>query len=218
LPYFEISEQTPEFPPAYFADSDGLVAVGGDLTPDRLLQAYAAGIYFWHHPMKRIQWWSPDPRLVIRIKDFEPSADFHELQKLYSYKWNNDLSAVLAFCKQVHNGNGHWTHASVTGRMARCYEALHQRGFLKSAAVYRENILVAGIIGVALGRMFFGEYLVSSESEANRFAMLSLLETLKSENFEIIDLQKESMALEGIIPDEMSRLEFVNLCKEKTKN
>ncbi|MDT8415748.1 MAG: hypothetical protein RQ735_10285 [Flavobacteriaceae bacterium] len=218
MPYFEISDQNPNFPPAYFADSDGLVAVGGDLTAEKLLEAYTCGIYFWHHPMKRIQWWSPDPRLVIRLKDFEPSEDFSELQKAYSFEWDIKLLTVLDFCKQTHNRDGQWTHASVTGRMARCFEALHQRGVLKTAAVYRENILVAGIIGVALGRMFFGEYLVSSESEANRFCMLSVMQTLKREKFEIIDLQKETMAMEGIIPDEMSRLEFVNLCKEKTKN
>lgn len=215
MPYFELSKDEISFPPAYFSDIDGLVAVGGDLSVVRLLLAYNSGIYFWHHPLKHIKWWSPDPRIVIKPKSFDfPTHRFHALKNEFTFTFNTSFEKVLDTCKQVYNNKNEMNNNWLSENAARSFLELHKMDLAKSVEIWKNNDLVGGLFGVALGDIFFGEYLFSLENHADEFAVLCLLKKFEEQPFQIVDLQKETMLVEGLDFDEISRIEYVMSCQE----
>jgi len=218
LPYFELSKDEIAFPPAYFGDIDGLVAVGGDMSIERLLLAYNSGIYYWHYPLKHIKWWSPDPRIVLMIDSFEFSENrLDNLQDELTISFNTNFEKVLRLCQKVYNIEDSMSNEWLSERAVRSFLELHKKGFAHSVEVWKEDQLVGGLFGVAIGKLFFGEYLVSIVENADELALLYLVGKLKEKNFELVDMQKETVFLEGIEFDELSRIEYVAVCKENAK-
>jgi len=218
LPYFELSKNEINFPPAYFSDIDGLVAVGGDLRFERLILAYNSGIYFWHHPLKHIKWWSPDPRIVLKLISYNfPQERFEILKKEFRYSYNNSFEKVLDACKKVYNIKNEMNNNWLTENAVRSFLKLHEMGLAKSVEIWKNEELVGGVFGVSIGKVFFGEYLFSMTKKADEFALLCLIKQLQEHKFEWIDLQKETMACNDLEVDEISRIEYVTICQENGK-
>jgi leucyl/phenylalanyl-tRNA--protein transferase len=214
VPYFELSKNEIDFPPAYFADPEGLVASGGDLNPERLLLAYNSGIYYWHYPLKHIKWWSPDPRTVLQLNAFDISFDrFQHLEKQFTVGLTNDFERVLRHCQKFYNNEEKMDNNWLSERAFRAFMELHQKGLAHAVEVWRDRHFVGGIFGVAIGKIFFGEYAFSLEESADEIALLYLIKKLKEKDFQLIDMQKQTMQVSGFELDEMSRTEYVALCK-----
>lgn len=218
MPYFELSKNEINFPPAYFSDIDGLVAVGGDLRFERLILAYNSGIYFWHHPLKHIKWWSPDPRIVLKLISYNfPQERFEILKKEFRYSYNNSFEKVLGACKKVYNIKNEMNNNWLTENAVRSFLQLHEMGLAKSVEIWKNEELVGGAFGVSIGKVFFGEYLFSMTKKSDEFALLCLIKQLQEHKFEWIDLQKETMACKDLEVDEISRIEYVTVCQENGK-
>ncbi len=218
MPYFELSKEEINFPPAYFADNDGLVAVGGDLSLERLFLAYNSGIYYWHFPLKHIKWWSPDPRIVLRLDSFNfPQGRFNSLQKQFTVSFNTDFENILRSCQQVYNIKDKMSNEWLTERAVRAFLKLHKKGIAHAVEVWEDTRLVGGLFGVAIGKLFFGEYIFSKVKAADEMAILYLIKRFKQKGFKLIDVQKETMFFDGIECDELSRIEYINICKENVE-
>lgn len=214
MPYFELSKDEIDFPPAYFADTDGLLATGGDLTEERLLMAYKSGIYYWHFPLKHVKWWSPDPRTILQLNSFEISLDrFHHLENHFTVGLTNDFERVLRHCQKFYNHEDKMNNNWLSERAFRTFMELHRKGLAHAVEVWKDRHFVGGIFGVSIGKIFYGEYSFSLEENADEIALLYLIKKLKEKEFQLIDLQKETVQIGGFEPDEMSRAEYVSLCK-----
>lgn len=212
MPYFELSKSENNFPPAYFADNDGLLAVGGELSAEQLLKAYKSGVYFWNHPLKHVKWWSPDPRIVVDIPNFDFNID-PLLNQSYRIAFNSNFTGVINKCKEVYNKKEAMDNRWLTERLDRIFHELHQKGYAHSAEVWQEDDLVAGIIGLAIGKMFFVECLYSNVKNADIFALESLILELNKREFILADMQKASLFTEEFPFDEISRLSYLDICK-----
>ncbi|NDV44667.1 leucyl/phenylalanyl-tRNA--protein transferase [Flagellimonas sediminis] len=218
MPYFELKNDEISFPPAYFADIDGLLAVGGTMSVERLLLAYNSGIYYWHYPLKHIKWWSPDPRIVLKPDSFVMTKSEQDtFLKDFDIQVDTRFEEVLRGCQSVFNIQDRMDNNWLTERMVRLFMELHQQGCAHSIEVWQNDDLVGGLFGVAIGKLFFGEYVFAKVERADEVAMVYLIEKLKDQNFDLIDMQKETFLLPGFEYDEMPRLEYVDLCKENAR-
>lgn len=212
MPYFELSKSENNFPPAYFADNDGLLAVGGEISADQLLKAYKSGIYFWNHPLKHVKWWSPDPRIVVDIPNLDLNMD-SLLNRSFRLTFNNNFTGVVNKCKEVYNKKESMDNRWLTERMDRIFHELNQKGYAHSVEVWQEDDVVAGVIGLAIGKMFFVECLYSSVKNADIFALESLILELNNKEFILADMQKASLYTAEFPFDEISRLSYLDICK-----
>jgi len=218
VPYFELSKDEITFPPAFFADNEGLLAVGGDMAVERLLLAYNNGIFYWHYPLKHIKWWSPDPRTLILLDSFDfPEERIISLKKNYKVTFNTDFERALRLCQQVYNIQDRMNNEWLSERSFRTFLELHQKGFAHSVEIWKNKQLVGGLFGVAIGKLFFGEYKFGIMEKADEFAILSLLKKLSDEKFLLIDMQKPTIFLDGLEYDELSRIEYVGICKDNAE-
>lgn len=218
MPYFELKKDEVTFPPAYFADIDGLLAVGGSMSVERLLLAYNRGIYYWHYPLKHIKWWSPDPRIVVRLDSWVlPNDRLESLQKEFRVGMDTNFENVLRACQKVYNIDGQMDNKWLTERMVRIFMKLHQRGYAHSIEIWKEKQLVGGLFGVAIGKLFFGEYVFSFMDHADELAIFYLVQKLKDEGYDLVDMQKETFFFPDIQHDEIPRLEYVDLCRQNAE-
>jgi leucyl/phenylalanyl-tRNA---protein transferase len=188
MPVFLISEK-PVFPPAHLATKEGLLAVGGDLSPQRLLSAYRSGIFPWYNEGEPILWWSPDPRLVLDPERFRVSRRLARLVRNGRFRITMDTAfdRVIDACARVRTekGEGTW----ISPEMMDAYGGLHDLGVAHSVESWVDGSLVGGLYGLALGRAFFGESMFSSVSNASKVAFVRLVEYLARNEFELIDCQ-----------------------------
>ena len=218
MPYFELSKDDFSFPPAYFAANDGLVAVGGDMDFRRLLVAYSNGIYYWHYPLKHIKWWSPDPRTVILLDAFKVSEDrLTRLENQFTSDITTDFENLLRLCQRVYNIKGRMNETWLSERAFRTFLELYEKGYVRAIEVKKDNELVGGVFGISIGKLFFAEYLFGIEKFADELALLRLIMELKELGYQLIDMQKPTAFLEGIEYDELSRIEYVSICKENSE-
>jgi leucyl/phenylalanyl-tRNA--protein transferase len=190
----DASPQAP-FPPAHLAlrEPDGLLAYGGDLSPQRLLNAYAGGIFPWYSRGQPILWWSPDPRMVFDTGRFALSSRLRRSLRKSAWELRADIAfaAVVDACASVPRPgqDGTW----ITPQMRAAYCELHRLGHAHSVEVYdRQGALVGGIYGVALGRMFFGESMFSRQSGGSKVALAGLARFLAGNGFPLLDAQVEN--------------------------
>lgn len=199
------------FPPPSRAmrDPNGLLAIGGDLSVERLLRAYSSGIFPWYNPNEPILWWCPDPRAVLDPAEFHVS---HSLEKRirkpdYAVTLDRAFADVLDGCTASRRGsNGTWLGTD----MKRAYLELREAGHAHSAEVWRNGRLVGGLYGVALGRAFFGESMFSTETDSSKLALYWLCQQLKAWSFEMIDCQIASQHLRTLGAAEISRDRFLS--------
>lgn len=188
MPVYLLSD-TIAFPPPQLARSDGLLAVGGDLSLERLLLAYGSGIFPWFGDEEPILWWSPDPRLVLYPKDLHISRRLKRTlsRNQFGITLDRAFDRVITACARSRGPGreGTW----IVDAMIDAYCALHEAGYAHSVEVWAGNALVGGLYGVSLGGAFFGESMFSGQSDASKVALVALVDALDSRGFDFIDCQ-----------------------------
>ncbi len=207
-----------EFPPLDKADPDGLLAIGGDLTPHTLLKAYSSGIFPWYNDLDPILWWSPNPRFVLFPQNIKISSTMKSLIKkdFFQISYNQSFENVIKACSQVPRigQEGTW----ITDDMIDAYITLHQLGWAQSVEVWHNNELVGGLYGIRMGDCFFGESMFAKVSNASKFGFIKMCQKLQSENVKIIDCQVYTSHLESLGATMISRNDFISIIKEGVKN
>jgi leucyl/phenylalanyl-tRNA---protein transferase len=208
MPLFALDKQL-IFPPVHFAEPDGLLAVGGDLSTDRLLLAYRSGIFPWYEG-DHILWWCPDPRFVLFPNELKISKSMQTLLKKHAFRFTIDkaFTEVINQCKTIFRKDqaGTWIGEDIKA----AYTDLHQLGFAHSAEVWHNEELVGGLYGVRLGKIFFGESMFSKVSNASKYAFISYVQHLKSEGVELIDCQVYTEHLETLGARMIEREDFIH--------
>jgi leucyl/phenylalanyl-tRNA--protein transferase len=199
------------FPNVSEADSNGVLAVGGDLSPERLLLAYRSGIFPWFDSDEPILWWSPQERMVLFPDELVVSKSMRSVlrKELFTVTFNKDFRAVISNCSQIsRNGQqGTW----ITNDMIEAYVKLHELGYAKSVEVWQNDALVGGLYGIDLGTIFCGESMFSKVSNASKVAFITLVENLKIRQYKLIDCQVHNDHLESLGAREIERNDFMEI-------
>jgi leucyl/phenylalanyl-tRNA--protein transferase len=200
-----------EFPPLATALSEpnGLLAVGGDLAPERLLAAYRRGIFPWYSPGEPILWWSPDPRMVLFPAEFKVSRSLGRTLRRGGYEVRLDaaFARVIAACAQTPRRGQHGTW--IVPEMQAAYRRLHELGLAHSVETWVDGELVGGLYGIALGRMFYGESMFSWRSDASKIAVAHLARYLERLGFGMVDCQMHTTHLASLGAREIPRDDFI---------
>jgi leucyl/phenylalanyl-tRNA---protein transferase len=204
----------PVFPDPAEADPDGLLAIGGDLSPKRLVAAYAGGIFPWYSENSPILWWSPDPRLVLEPANLHVPASLRRVLNSSCYRFTLDTAfgQVIRECARTPRPgqSGTW----IVPEMIAAYECLHTLGLAHSAEVWNGERLAGGVYGVALGSVFFGESMFFAEPNASKAAFVLLASWLSAQGCTLIDCQQTTTHLLRFGAKEISRLEFLRRVAE----
>lgn len=212
MPLF-VLDKTLYFPPVHLAEHDGLLAMGGDLSAERLLLAYRSGIFPWYEE-EPILWWSPDPRFVLFPSELKINKSIKPLLKRneFDFTINKAFKAVIVQCKKIDRPgqDGTW----ITDEVEKAYLKMHQLGHAHSAEVWKDGELVGGFYGIKLGKVFFGESMFSKVSNASRYAFIKYIEQLKQEGIELIDCQVYTEYLESFGARMIEGKEFTGLLKK----
>lgn len=213
MPVFLLTDEL-ILPAPHLADEDGLLAVGGDLSVERLLLAYHNGIFPWFNDDELIQWWSPDPRFVLFPDEIKISKGMKQLLKRNAFKFttNKTFTQVIDNCKIINRGEGNGTW--ITHDMKAAYIKLHQLGYAHSAEAWKDGELAGGLYGIRLGKVFFGESMFSKQSNASKYAFLKYVQQLQEEGVELIDCQVYTEHLESLGARMIEREEFLKMVKE----
>lgn len=215
-PYWlDPNDPTAPFPPVHLAlrDPDGLLALGGDLSPERLLSAYRQGIFPWYSEGQPILWWSPDPRMCLHPAALKISRSLRKTLRKgeFHISLDSDFAAVMTACAEPRaDSQGTW----ITDAMVQAYQYLHRLGYAHSVEAWQDDRLVGGLYGVALGRVFFGESMFTRVSDASKVAFVHLGRQLQRWGFELVDCQvyTEHLASLGALP--LPRSKFTALLGE----
>jgi leucyl/phenylalanyl-tRNA--protein transferase len=212
IPFLDIDDP---FPPVDLAlrDPNGLLAAGADLSPARLIDAYARGIFPWFNDDDPVLWWSPDPRMVLPVNDVHVSRSLRRAIRSTRFRVSADTAfvAVVAGCAEPREDqNGTW----ITKDMASAYARLFDMGYAHSIETWSDDGLVGGLYGVALGRMFFGESMFARRSDASKVALVLLARQLARWGFEFIDCQMSTAHLASLGAREISRASFVGRVRQ----
>ena len=201
------------FPDPLLAEPDGLLAVGGDLSVNRLLLAYSNGIFPWFNNDNQILWWAPNPRPVLWLKDFKVAKSLKQTlrNKKFTVKFNSDFESVIKNCAKVKRKNQDDTW--ITKKMQKAYIELHKKGYAYSVATYLDNNLVGGLYGVAINKVFFGESMFHLVSNASKVALVYLVEVLKQNNYRLIDIQQHTKLLDSFGASDIDLKEFIKILK-----
>jgi leucyl/phenylalanyl-tRNA--protein transferase len=201
------------FPPVDSASTEGILAFGGDLAHERLMLAYRSGIFPWFNIDEPVIWWSPNPRMVLFLDEFKVSKSMRSLlnRNVFRVTFNQDFSAVIRNCQKIirPGQDGSW----ISEQMISAYEKLHQLGHVMSIEVWQDEALVGGLYGVDLGHVFSGESMFSSVSNASKVAFVSLVNYLKSNQYELLDCQVYNEHLASLGCREISRDDFMKVLK-----
>ncbi len=188
----KIMNRGDSFPDPRFASKSGLVAIGGDLSPHTLIQAYKKGIFPWYSEGDPILWWSPDPRMVLYPCDLKISKSLKKVLKKNRFKitFNRAFEQVINQCSKIKRKgqDGTW----ILPEIIDAYVKLHKLGYAHSVEAYLDDELVGGLYGVVIGKVFFGESMFSKVSDASKVAFVHLVQRLKDERFHFIDCQVSS--------------------------
>ncbi len=201
-------ENTP-FPPIHTATPDGLVAIGGDLSCERLLLAYSQGIFPWYNADSPILWWSPNPRCVLPLDNIRfPQRFLRKIRNTHLHcTLNTAFSDVISACAHTPRPGqqGTW----LIPEMQEAYIHLHRQGHAQSVECWHNTELVGGIYGVSIGKAFFGESMFHTKSDASKLALHTLTSHLKEQNYQLFDCQQETphMLALGAVP--IARNEFI---------
>ena len=191
-------------------DPDGLLAIGGDLSPDRVLDAYRQGIFPWYSLGQPILWWSPDPRCVLELDALKISASLRKTLRKHTFRvtFNQAFPAVIKACGQPRRaGPDTW----ITPEVLRAYTALHQAGHAISVECWKEEHLAGGLYGLAIGRVFFGESMFSRATDASKVALVHLEHAMRLRGFRLLDCQIHSQHLQSLGATLMPRRIFSSL-------
>ncbi len=197
MPVFRLNEQ-PVFPQPRLAEPDGLLAVGGDLSQERLLRAYRAGIFPWYSEGEPILWWAPSPRLILEPKEFHLSRRLARTirSRRFTVRFDTAFRQVMESCATSGNRarEGTW----ITDDMLAAYCNLHEIGYAHSVECWMEGVLVGGLYGVSLGTVFFGESMFSRMADSSKVALAALVQHCLTRDFDLIDCQLATPHLKSL--------------------
>jgi len=203
------------FPDVEESTEVGIVAVGGDLSVERLILAYSKGIFPWYSSDKSpILWWSPDPRFVLFPENLIVSKSMRPYfnQNKFQVTWDQNFEDVIINCQKIDREDqpGTW----ITSKMLASYIQLHKKGYAHSVEVWLGNELVGGLYGISLGKVFFGESMFAKVSNASKFGFISLVNQLKQKGFLLIDCQQETKHLESLGANAIKRKDFIDILND----
>ncbi|MFN7119058.1 MAG: leucyl/phenylalanyl-tRNA--protein transferase [Saprospiraceae bacterium] len=215
MPVFLLSEEEIAFPHPEMADHNGILAVGGDLSPERLLAAYTWGIFPWFNEDEPIIWWSPDPRFVLFPDELKVSKSMRPYfnQKKFTVTLDTQFEAVMRAC-QKQRRKGQFGGTWITEDMVAAYVRLHELGYAHSVEVWKAEELVGGLYGIALGKVFFGESMFARESNASKFGFITIVKKLREFGFQLIDCQQETNHLGSLGARAIDRKEFLAILQK----
>ena len=213
MPIFRLADEV-VFPPPEYADPTGLLAVGGDLSVGRLLEAYRKGIFPWFSDNQPILWWSPNPRSILELAEFRVSRSLRKTLKknVFTVTFDEAFEAVIESCATVarKSQKGTW----ITDEMQDAYIRLHRLGYAHSVESWCGKELAGGLYGVSLGHAFFGESMFHLKTDASKVALASLVEQLNQWRFDFIDAQMSTEHLASLGAREIPRKIFLKRLKE----
>ncbi|WP_455380603.1 leucyl/phenylalanyl-tRNA--protein transferase [Acidihalobacter prosperus] len=198
-------------PERALSEPNGLLALGGDLSPTRLINAYQQGIFPWYETGQPILWWSPDPRAVLFLNEFKLHRSLRKRirQTNYQITFDQNFQAVINTCAAPRR---HTNETWITPEMQAAYTQLHQLGYAHSVEVWnRSGRLIGGLYGVALGRVFFGESMFSLERDTSKIALATLSCHLQSWGFPLIDCQQDTQHMSMLGARTIKRTDFISL-------
>lgn len=204
-----------DFPPVETASNDGILAIGGDLSVKRLINAYNQGIFPWYDRSEPVIWWSPDPRMVLFPEKLKVSKSMKQLlrKEAFEVTYNQDFDSVIENCARIFRpGQGStW----ITGEIQKAYKELHNLEFAISVEVWQDEGLVGGLYGIYLRekRIFCGESMFSRVSNASKYGFIHLVQKLQAEGVKLIDCQVHTSHLESLGAEEIPREEFMEYLK-----
>lgn len=203
------------FPPVDQANRDGILAIGGDLSSERLQLAYKSGIFPWFEDGEPIMWWSPNPRMVLFLDELIVSKSMRNIlnRNIFRVTFNQNFRDVISNCQNIERDgqNGTW----ITNDMIEAYCKLHELGIAKSVEVWQDAVLVGGLYGIDLGHIFCGESMFSKVSNASKVAFMALVHQLEKENYNLLDCQVYNPHLESLGCREIERVDFMEILKSK---
>jgi leucyl/phenylalanyl-tRNA--protein transferase len=196
------------FPPVHLAEPEGLLAMGGDLSPERLLLAYRNGIFPWYEG-EHILWWCPDPRFVLFPGELKVSKSMKTLlnKNEFDFTINKAFDKVIHNCKKIirPGQNGTW----ISDEMEKAYCKMYKLGYAHSAEAWKDGKLAGGVYGIKLGNVFFGESMFSKEANASKYAFIKYVQYLKEEGVRLIDCQVYTEHLKNMGARMIERSEFM---------
>lgn len=199
------------FPDPETSDKQGLLMIGGDLLPERILQAYSQGIFPWYSPGSPVLWWSPNPRLILIPNEFKISHSLQKsLKKAFRVSIDTAFTEVITACATCSDRT---ENTWITKEMIAAYTQLHTMGYAHSFEVWQEDNLVGGLYGLSLGRAFFGESMFHKVTDTSKIAFHYLCQTMAEWEFHFIDCQMPTKHLQGLGARIISRREFLRLLK-----
>ncbi|HAI77047.1 MAG TPA: leucyl/phenylalanyl-tRNA--protein transferase [Microscillaceae bacterium] len=208
MKYYFLSDAL-EFPDLEHADSDGLLAIGGDLKPERILLAYTSGIFPWYNEDQPILWWSPNPRFVLFPEKIKVSKSMRQVLRkgIFKVTFDTDFEGVITACQQVkrEGQQGTW----ITQEMLQAYLRLHHLGWAHSVEVWHQGELCGGLYGLSIGKCFFGESMFSRQSNASKAGFVTLVNELQKADFQLIDCQVHTEHLESLGAELIPRKQFL---------
>jgi leucyl/phenylalanyl-tRNA--protein transferase len=212
MPLFALDNEL-AFPPVHLAGTDGLLAMGGDLSPERLLLAYRSGIFPWYEG-EHILWWCPDPRFVLFPGELKINKSMKPLlnRNEFDFTINKAFKQVIHQCKKIPRPGqaGTW----ITDEVEKAFIKMHELGYAHSVEAWKDGELAGGLYGIKLGKVFFGESMFSKQSNASRFAFIKYVQQLKSEGIELVDCQVYTEYLESMGAKMVLRKDFIRLLGE----
>jgi leucyl/phenylalanyl-tRNA--protein transferase len=199
------------FPPVSLTHSTGIIALGGDLSPERLQLAYKSGIFPWFEDGEPITWWSPNPRMVLFLDELVVTKSMRNVlnRNIFKVTFNQNFREVISNCQQIKRDgqNGTW----ITNDMIEAYCNLHELGIAKSVEVWQDDQIVGGLYGIDLGHVFCGESMFSKVSNASKVAFITLVRHLQQENYKLLDCQVYNEHLESLGCREIPREDFMDI-------
>lgn len=204
-------------------DPNGLLAFGGDLSPQRLFSAYSQGIFPWFSEDEPLLWWSPDPRAIINLDDFCVSKSLKKLvrQRKYTVTLNHAFDRVIDTCSAIprvtQSGSGVSNETWITDDMKAAYSQLHGLGIAHSVEVWENEELVGGLYGVGIGKVYCGESMFHKKSNASKLAMVALVEHMRSQQMAFIDCQLPTEHLSSLGARTVSRNDFIKTLRENNQ-
>ena len=213
MPVYQLIPEVSLFPPTEEAEGDGLLAVGGDLTKERLLAAYSKGVFPWYEAGQPILWWSPDPRLVLIPEELKISRSLRKAlrKQQFEIRFDSAFQQVIKACADVRTqqGEGTW----IIPEMQQAYTELHQDGFAHSVESWLDGELAGGLYGISLGQCFFGESMFSTRNDSSKVALVALVEFSKQVGIKMIDCQMTTSHLLSLGAREIKRKVFLQNLK-----
>lgn len=215
-----LSKDSYTFPNPNTASPDGLLAIGGDLNPKRVLKAYQNGIFPWYNEdeLDPILWWSPDPRFVLDINELHIPKSLKKIIKknIFEIRFDTNFTRVMIECANAYRADqdGTW----IGPEMIEAYSKLHSQGIAHSFEAYYEDELVGGGYGVVIGDIFCGESMFTLKNDASKVAFVALVQRLKNNGFRYIDSQIHTEHLERFGAKNITRIEYLKLVQQSSEN